>query len=156
MTTENKELNYEGTKEELFDSFFCLNAYDRQFFPQFKEVNNYLVVRTMILGFQEEAIPFKVTVTFYLENGENFEIKDKVFSITKGKDTILETSMGCHLNRLTEFYDANTREYKNQPKIDFSLKITSPKLDEIAKDQCVESGKYIFLLKKEWSTFGLT
>ena len=104
MTTENKELNYEGTKEELFDRFFCLNAYDRQFFPQFKEVNNYLVVRTMILGFQEEAIPFKVTVTFYLENGENFEIKDKVFSITKGKDTILETSAQFHMKKSIQDY----------------------------------------------------
>ena len=143
MTTENKELNFKGTKEELFDQFFCLNAYDRQFFPQFKEVNNCLVVRTLILGLQEEAIPFKVAITFFLENGENFEIKDKVFPITKGKDTILETSMNCHLKRLTEYYDANTREHKNQSKIDFTLKITSPKLDEIAKDQCVESGKYL-------------
>ena len=143
MTIENKELNFEGTKEELFDRFFCLNAYDRQFFPQFKEVNNCLVVRTLILGLQEEAIPFKVAITFFLENGENFEIKDKVFPITKGKDTILETSMNCHLKRLTEYYDANTREHKNQSKIDFTLKITSPKLDEIAKDQCVESGKYL-------------
>ena len=140
MTIENKVLNFEGTKEELFDSFFCLNAYDRQFFPQFKEVNNCLVVRTLILGLQEEAIPFKVAITFFLENGENFEIKDKVFPITKGKDTILETSMNCHLKRLTEYYDANTREYKNQSKIDFTLKVTSPKLDEIAKDQHVESG----------------
>ena len=141
MTTENKELNFEGTKEELFDQFFCLNAYDRQFFPQFKEVNNCLVVRTLILGLQEEAIPFKVSVTFFLENGENFKIEDKVFPITTGKDTILETSMNCHLKRLTEYYDANKREHKNQSKIDFTLKIISPKLDEIAKDQRVESGK---------------
>ena len=140
MKTANKELNFEGTKEELFDRFFCLNAYDHQFFPQFKEVNNCLVVRTLILGLQEEAIPFKVAIIFFLENGENFEIKDKVFPITKGKDTILETSINCHLKRLTEYYDANTREYKNQPKIDFTLNITSPKLDEIAKDQRVESG----------------
>ena len=46
MTTENKELNFEGTKEELFDRFFCVNAYDRQFYPQFKEINNCLMVRT--------------------------------------------------------------------------------------------------------------
>ena len=36
MSIENKELNFEGTKEELFDKFFCVNAYDRQFYPQFK------------------------------------------------------------------------------------------------------------------------
>ena len=61
MSTESKELNFEGTSEELFDQFFCVNAYDRQFFPQFKEVNNCLNVRTLMLGFQEEAIPFKVS-----------------------------------------------------------------------------------------------
>ena len=145
MTTEKKELNFEGTKEELFDQFFCLNAYDRQFFPQFKEVNNYLVVRTLILGLQEEAIPFKVSVTFFLENGENFKFEDKVYPITKGKNSILKTSMQCHLEKLTEYYDAKTREIKNQPKIDFCLEIISPKLDEIAKDQHFESGKYFFL-----------
>ena len=144
MTTENKELNFEGTKEELFDRFFCLNAYDRQFFPQFKEVNNYLIVRTLILGLQEEAtIPFKVSITFFLENGENFEIKDNVYPITEGKDTILQTSILCHLQKLTKYYDAKAGEFKNQPKIDFCLKIISPKLDEIAKDQHLESGTYI-------------
>ena len=147
MSTENKELNFEGTKEELFDQFYCVNAYDRQFYPQFKEVNNCLMVRTLILGFQEEAIPFEVSITFFLENGKNFEFKDNVYPITEGKYSILETSIQCHLKKLTKYYDAKTRELKNQPKIDFSLKIISPKLDEIAKDQHVESGIYIYFLK---------
>ena len=140
MSTENKELNFEGTKEELFDQFFCVNAYDRQFYPQFKEVNNCLMVRTLILGFQEEAIPFEVSITFYLENGKNFEFKDNVYPITKDIDSIFETSMQCHLKKLTKYYDAKSRKIKNQPKIDFCLKIISPKLDEIAKDQHFESG----------------
>ena len=135
MLTEDKELNFEGAKEELFDKFFCMNAYDRQFYPQFKEVNNCLHVRTIILGFHEEAIPFEVSITFFLENGTNFEFKDNVYPITEGKDSILETSIQCHLKKLTKYYDAKAGEYKNQPKIDFCLKIISPKLDEIAKDQ---------------------
>ena len=148
MTTvkKEKELNFVGTKEELFDKFFCVPAYNRQFFPQFKEVDNRLVVRTLILGLQEEAISFKVSITFFLENGESFELNDNVSPITKGKDTILQTLIQCNLKRLTEYYDTNTREFKNQSKIDFILKITSPKLDEIAKDERLrrsESGKYI-------------
>ena len=141
MSTENKELNFEGTKEELFDRFFCVNAYHRQFFPQFKEVNNCLVVRTLILGLQEEAIPFKVSITFFLENGDNFEYKDNVFPITEGKDTIFDTSV-IHIphRRLTRYYDTESGEYKNQSKIIFNMKIISPKLDEVAKDQNVESG----------------
>ena len=147
MTTvkKEKELNFVGTKEELFDKFFCVPAYNRQFFPQFKEVDNRLVVRTLILGLQEEAISFKVSITFFLESGESFELNDNVYPITKGKDTILETLIQCNLKRLTEYYDANTREFKNRLKIDFTLKITSPKLDEIAKDERLrrlESGKY--------------
>ena len=142
MSTESKELNFEGTSEELFDQFFCVNAYDRQFYPQFKEVNNCLKVRTLMLGFQEETIPFKVIITFFLKDGDNFEFKDKVYPITVGKDSILETSIQCHLKKLTKYYDAETRELKDQAKIDFCLKIISPKLDEIAKDQHVESGKF--------------
>ena len=67
MSTEEKELNFEGAKEELFDQFFSVNAYNRQFYPQFKEVNNCLYVRTLMFGFQEEAIPFKVSITFFLK-----------------------------------------------------------------------------------------
>ena len=142
MSTESKELNFEGTSEELFDQFFCVNAYDCQFYPQFKEINNCLMVRTLMLGFQEETIPFKVIITFFLKDGDNFEFKDKVYPITEGKDSILETSIQCHLKKLTKYYDAETRELKDQAKIDFCLKIISPKLDEIAKDQHVESGKF--------------
>ena len=141
MSIENKELNFEGTKRELFNQFFCVNAYDHQFYPQFKEVNNCLNIRTLMLGLQEEAIPFKVSITFFLENGDNLKIEDKVYPITEGKDSFLETSMNCHLKKLT-YYDAKTRRLI----IDFSLKIISPKLDEIAKDQHFESGICVLIL----------
>ena len=71
-----KKWEFEGTKEKLLASFCCLNAYDRQFYPQFKEVNGFLVFRTLMLGFQEDTIPFQVTVTFYQEN-------DKEITTTK-------------------------------------------------------------------------
>ena len=144
MSIENKEVNFEGTKRELFNQFFCVNAYDHQFYPQFKEVNNCLNIRTLMLGLQEEAIPFKVSITFFLENGDNLKIEDKVYPITEGKDSFLETSMNCHLKKLTKYYDAKTRRLIIPTKIDFSLKIISPKLDEIAKDQHFESGICVF------------
>ena len=144
MSIENKELNFEGTKRELFNQFFCVNAYDHQFYPQFKEVNNCLNIRTLMLGLQEEAIPFKVSITFFLENGDNLKIEDKVYPITEGKDSFLETSMNCHLKKLTKYYDVKTRRLIIPTKIDFSLKIISPKLDEIAKDQHFESGICVF------------
>ena len=144
MSIENKELNFEGTKRELLNQFFCVNAYDHQFYPQFKEVNNCLNIRTLMLGLQEEAIPFKVSITFFLENGDNLKIEDKVYPITEEKDSFLETSMNCHLKKLTKYYDAKTRRLIIPTKIDFSLKIISPKLDEIAKDQHFESGICVF------------
>ena len=64
-----------------------------------------------------------------------------MYPITKEKDAIFETSMHYHLDRLTEYYDLETRKFKKQSKIIFIMKIISPKLDEIAKDKLVESGK---------------
>ena len=93
-----------------------------------------------MLGFQEEVIPFEVSITFFLDNGKRFKNQDLVYPITEEKDKILETSMQCHLKRLTRYYDAETREFKNQPKINFTMEIISPKLDEVAKDQRYESG----------------
>ena len=52
----------------------------------------------------------------------------------------METSAQFHLKNLTSYYDTETREIKNQSKIIFTMKIVCPKLDEIAKDQNVESG----------------
>ena len=136
-----KRWNFEGTKEELVASFCCLNAYNRQFYPQFKEVNGYLIFRTLMHGFQEDTIPFQASITFFRENDKPFPpIGDIVYPITEKNDTFFETSAQYHLSKLTKYYDTETRGFKKQSKIIFNLKIISPKLDEIAKDQNVESG----------------
>ena len=140
LLSEQKEWNFEGTKQELLTNFYCLNAYDQQFYVQIKEVNDCLVFRTLMFGFQEEVIPFEVSIEFFLENGKRFKIEDYVYPIIEEKDTIFKTSMHCNLERLTRYYDAETREFKNQPKIRFTMEIISPKLDEVAKDQRYESG----------------
>ena len=104
-----------------------------------------------MLGFQEDTIPFQVSITFFQENDKPFPpIGDIVYPITK-KDAIFETSMHCHLDKLTEYYDLETRKFKKQSKIIFIMKIISPKLDEIAKDKLVnvESGKKKSLAKSE-------
>ena len=78
------EWSFEGTKEELFGSFCRLNAYNRQFYPQFKKDNNRLMFRMIMLGLKEEANPFEVLITFFHDTGTLFEWKDRVYSITKG------------------------------------------------------------------------
>ena len=133
-----KEWNFEGSIEELLSSFCCLNAYDRQFYPQFKIVNNCLVIRAMMLGFQEETVPFEFSITFFRENDKPYpSIGDIVYPITKGKDfdSFLETSIQYHMKKLTEYYDPETKEFKKQSKIIFTLKIINLKLDEVAKDK---------------------
>ena len=138
--------DFEGTKEQLLESFCRLNAYNRQFYPQFQESEastDIIVFRTVMLGFQEDTIPFQVTVTFYQENDKEITTtKDIVYPITKEKDSISETSTQWYLKKLTEYYDTDTREIKTQSKIMFRMKIISPKLDEIAKDQHMESGNF--------------
>ena len=42
--------------------------------------------------------------------------------------------------RITQYYDVQSNEYKNQGFIDFEMKVISPKLDEIATDENNESG----------------
>merc|ERR1712218_123669 len=95
----SKEWEFEGTKEELLSSFCCLNAYDRQFYPQFKEVNGCLIFRTLMLGFQEETIPFQASITFFHENDKPLPTSGGiVYPITKEKSKIFETSTHYHLN----------------------------------------------------------
>ena len=139
--------DFEGTVHELVESFCCLNAYNHQFYPQFQydeNNDNFIAFRTVMLGFQEDTIPFQVTVTFYQENDKKITTTEEiVYPITKPvDDTFFETSTNWNLKKLTEYYDTESREIKSQSKIMFRMKIISPKLDEIAKDQHMESGNY--------------
>ena len=70
--------------------------------------------------------------------------RDIVYPVTKEKETIFETSsIHCHLEKITKYYDIETKKYKNQSKINVKMKIISrPKLDNdekiAAKNQNVE------------------
>ena len=58
----------------------------------------------------------------------------------KGKDSLLKTSiMQCHLERLTEYYDMETSEYKKRSKIRFTLKIINS-AKSVDKTNVIESG----------------
>ena len=92
----------------------------------------------------------QVSTTFFDENDKKITtIEDKVYPITEEKDAILKTSAQHHLEKLTSYYDAETREIKNQSNIIFTMKIVNPKLDEIAKDENVESSNEDSYVEKE-------
>ena len=142
----SKELKFEGT-HALFARFMrccSLNVYDKQFYSQFKVEKDVLVLKVLMHGFQKDTSPFEVSITFF--DGSNKKIttiEDKVYPITEDKATIFDTSIiRIPLKRLKRYYDAETGEYKNQSKIIFTMKIINTKLDEVAKDQNVESGMY--------------
>ena len=61
--------------------------------------------------------------------------RDIVYPITEEKETIFETSsIHCHLEKITKYYDIETKEYKNHSKINFKMKIISrPELDNDEK-----------------------
>ena len=138
--------DFEGTVNELMESFCCLNAYNHQFYPQFQydEDNECAIAfRTVMLGFQEDTIPFQVIVTFYQKNDKKITTtEDIVYPITRAKSSIFKTSTQWNLKKLTEYYDTETRRIKYQSNIMFRMKIISPKLDEIAKDKHMDSGDF--------------
>ena len=53
---------------------------------------------------------------------------------------ISDYTMGIPLKNLTHYYDVQSKEFKDQEFIELQLKIVSEKLDEVAKDENVESG----------------
>ena len=51
-----------------------------------------------------------------------------------------ERFIAISINDLMEFYELQSKEFKNREKIKFTLEIVNQKLDEIAKNADVESG----------------
>ena len=90
-----------------------------------------------MLGHQEDAHSFQATMTYFHENGKKFAIEVDVLPITS--EIVFFTALP--MEKLTNYYDVKSGEFKTQP-IQFTLKITNEKLDEIAKDKNahVESG----------------
>ena len=116
----------------------------KRFKKGFKNMKNgfaKLLRRRRVRGGKGKKVTNDEKTTPTVENDKPLPtIGEIVYPITKEKDTISETSAHYHLNKLTEYYDTETREFKKQSKIIFNMNIISPKLDEVAKDQNVESG----------------
>ena len=137
----NKEWNFEGAKEDLNEIICSVSSYDQKFFPQVFVKDKNLHFKVIMLDHEVSTIPFDVTMTFFLEDGKNILMKDRVFPVTDN-DKKQDFSI-LSLKKATEYFDAKSLGKKCQPKIDFCLKIVNEKMDEIAKDKNtnVESGK---------------
>ena len=101
---------------------------------------NHILLRVIMLGHLDEVHSFQATLTYFHENGKKFSIEADVLPITSRKEEI-DSFTAIPMKKLTNYYDVKAGEFKTQP-IQFTLKITNEKLDEIAKDKNanVESG----------------
>ena len=153
MLEVNKEWNFEGTEKDLNETICCLSSYDQKFFPQVFVKDEDLHFKVIMLNHQVNAIPFEVSMTFFLEDGRNILMKNRVYPVTENDKE--QNFSKVLLKNITEYFDAKSMELKCQPKIDFCLKIINEKLDEIAKDkkENAESGN-IFNSPNEPIRFG--
>ena len=70
-------------------------------------------------------------------------IEDFVYSICRAHDGMVNIDkcvVRIPSEKITRYYDPDSKEYKTQEKVRFTLKITNAKLDEVRKDESIESG----------------
>ena len=89
------------------------------------------------------------------DDGKGFSVEDQVYPITKNVE---EQNSTVLLKKLTRYFDSKKMEYKDQPNIKFLLKVTNPKLDEIAKDEKsrVEFKEYLGHSYIGWISFEIS
>ena len=167
----DEEWEFKGTQKEMIQNVCCLSSYGQQFFVQFQKYEkesqwvcncgygygynqkrcnycgknipdkgHHILLRVIMLGHQDEVHSFQASMTYFHENGKKFSIEVDVLPIASGKQEI-GSFTAIPTEKLTKYYDVKAGKFKNQP-IQFTLKITNEKLDEIAKDKNVnvESG----------------
>ena len=134
-------LEFKGNLEDLKKNNFVLNCYRKPFYPQFYVKGNVLHFWVVGHGNQTEINSFKFRMQLFVE-GRDLLIEDFVKSIDIEKNLLTsgQDGMMVHVKNLTQYYDVQSSEFKDQGYIEFKMKITSEKLDEIAKDENTESG----------------
>ena len=133
MVKVNKEWNFKGTKKDLNETICCLSSYKQKFFPQVFVKDKHLYFKVIMLDQEVNTVPFDVNMTFFLQNGKNISMKDRVFSVTENDKENKFSKV--ELEKITEYFDTKSMELTCQLEIEFCLKIVNEKLDEIAKDK---------------------
>ena len=135
-------LKFEGTIETLKNSTFILNSYGKPFFPQFVVNGKWLYVWVIGHGDIVEMSKFIAVLEFDYGNELSSTLTEivKHIDVKSGAIDSGEFGMALSIARLTQSFDHETLEYKKSEDIQFTLKIVCEKLDEVAKDENVESG----------------
>ena len=134
-------LEFKGNLGDLKKNNFVLNCYGMPFYPQFYVRENLLHCHIIGHGDKAEINSFKASMKVFIEE-RSLLFQDFVKSIDIDKNllTFGQDGMTIPVKTLTEYYDTQSNQFKNQEFIEFEMKITSEKLDEIAKDENTESG----------------
>ena len=142
LETKNDNLDFKGTAYQLNEKTFILNSYGKPFFPQFYIKGNML--HFWIIGHcdEVEASMFEASISFFYNGKWNRALMDNVKPIDMDKQSLKNGEFGLifSLKTLTQYFDHQAKVRKNHDMIEFELKIVCEKLDEIAKDENVESG----------------
>ena len=87
---------------------------------------------------------FFLYIEFFINDVPKYASEDQIYSIDRSKSLLTSGKQGMvfPIPKLKEYYDHVNKELTERLNIKFSLKITNPKLDAVAKakDENVESG----------------
>ena len=144
------EWNFEDSKNELVKTNCCLKMYNEPFFPKLYIKDGHLYFKVIMYipynGSKEDVMDFKACFTFFQANGKIYKVEESVYPITKSDEK--EDFSSISLQKLTKYYDSESKEYRIHENVRFNLKITNDKLDEIAKNkrvniaqQCSKNGE---------------
>ena len=133
-------LEFKGSREDLKKSVFILNCYGKPFFPQFffnKKMENFLHFWVVGHGDQAEMNSFEMSVDFFLDGKPRISMKDYVRGL---HDHYRGQPMMINEYHVTQYFDVESKEIKDQEFIELEMKIVNEKLDEIEKDLNESSG----------------
>ena len=141
---------FEGEFWELFGSSVRLSCYDQIFFPGFdnedflSDIPEHFFVSVRMIAYPDEVHFYKFSISFHVGEERNaLTIEDFVYSICRAHDGMVNIDkcvVRIPSEKITRYYDPDSKEYKTQEKVRFTLKITNAKLDEVRKDESIESG----------------
>ena len=139
----DKVLNFKNSIEYLKnDAIFFMKTYGRSFFPQFYVKENQLHFWVVGSGDRIESECYEVSIAFCINGkwGKPYHDVVQCADIDKKLFKSGECGLIFPIKKLTKYLDEKTSEYKHQENVEFQLKIVCEKLEEIAKDENVESG----------------
>ena len=136
--TSDNVFDFKGNRDELDQPCYILNSYGKPFFLQFRFDEDWLYIWVIGHGDQDEINSFEAYIKVFVNGKLKHSFNDTVKSIDVDRSLLMTGKSGIVIpvENLTQYYDVESKQFKNQKFIELQLKIVSEKLDEVAKAQC--------------------